>query len=139
MTNVDISTATKQVDINIQQAPKDINAELQSKADSALKTDAGITTTLKDRVTVTAKSEPKAEDKDAQKLKKEDKNPKDLSNIDLTRFSLRFETDKDLNIIIVKIVDKKSGEVVTQIPPEQTIKTLKYFEENPGKLVSTQA
>lgn len=139
MTNVDISTTTKQVDINIKQASKDINAELQSKADSALKTDAGITTALKDKVTVTAKSEPKAEDKDAQKQKKEDKNPKDLSNIDLTRFSLRFETDKELNIIIVKIVDKKSGEVVTQIPPEQTIKTLKYFEENPGKLVSTQA
>lgn len=56
-----------------------------------------------------------------------------------SRFSLKFETDRELNIIVAKIVDKKTGDTVSQIPPEQMFKTLKYLRNNPGRLLDRQA
>lgn len=56
-----------------------------------------------------------------------------------SRFSLKFETDRELNIIVAKIVDKKTGDTVSQIPPEQMFKTMKYLRENPGRLLDQQA
>ncbi|TAN41162.1 MAG: hypothetical protein EPN22_15610 [Nitrospirae bacterium] len=56
-----------------------------------------------------------------------------------SRFSLKFETDRELNIIVAKIVDKKTGATVSQIPPEQMFKTMKYLRDNPGRLLDRQA
>ncbi|MBF0329293.1 MAG: flagellar protein FlaG [Nitrospirae bacterium] len=56
-----------------------------------------------------------------------------------SRFSLKFETDRELNIIVAKIVDKKTGDTVSQIPPEQMFKTMKYLRDNPGSLLDRQA
>lgn len=55
------------------------------------------------------------------------------------RFSLHFETDGELNIIVAKIIDEKTGDVVSQIPPEQMFKTMKYLKDNPGRLINRQA
>lgn len=50
--------------------------------------------------------------------------------------SLSLEVDRDLNIVLAKIIDKQSGEVIKQIPPEEMVALMKYLKENPGTLVS---
>jgi len=69
-----------------------------------------------------------------------DNNSKSLLNPErLNNRSLRLDIDKDLNIVVAKIVDKKTGEVVKQIPPEEMVKLMKFYKEHPGALVSRQA
>lgn len=50
--------------------------------------------------------------------------------------SLSLDIDRDLNIVLAKIIDRKSGEVIKQIPPEQMVELMKYLKENPGTLLS---
>lgn len=65
------------------------------------------------------------------------KKPSDLTAIEkYNNRSLSLDIDRDLNIVLAKIIDKKSGEVVKQIPPEEMVALMKYLKENPGTLVS---
>lgn len=50
--------------------------------------------------------------------------------------SLSLDVDKELNIVIASIIDKESGEVVRQIPPEQKVELMRYLKEHPGTLFS---
>lgn len=54
----------------------------------------------------------------------------------LARFmnrSLKLELDQDSGVIIAKIVDKDSGEVIKQVPPEQLIKLAQELKSEDGK------
>lgn len=49
--------------------------------------------------------------------------------------SIRFSVDEDSNEIVVKVVDKVSGEVISQIPSDEIINLKKRLEEMTGLLV----
>lgn len=55
----------------------------------------------------------------------------------LRSVDVRFEIDKDIDKVIVKVVDKSSGEVIRQIPSEEVVRIAKVLEGKlPGLLVS---
>lgn len=73
-----------------------------------------------------------------QKLFKEDVE-KEVNNLNeklegMNR-SIRFTIDEDSKEIIVKVVDKISGEVISQIPPEEMIRLKERIDEMAGLLV----
>ena len=48
---------------------------------------------------------------------------------------LDFEIDKTLGKIIVKVINKETGKVIRQIPPEEMLKIAKRMEEMSGILI----
>ena len=53
---------------------------------------------------------------------------------------LHFEVDKDLDKVIVKVVDRESGEVIRQIPTEEVVRIAKVLQGKvPGLLMSHDA
>ena len=52
---------------------------------------------------------------------------------------LKIEIDKDLHEPIIKIIDKKTNEVVRQIPPEHLLELAKKIDELVGLLFSKEA
>ncbi len=46
--------------------------------------------------------------------------------------SLKFEIDRELNQVVVKVVDKQSGEVIRQIPPEEYLEIMKRLQDVGG-------
>lgn len=58
--------------------------------------------------------------------------------------SVRLEVEDSLHMVVAKIIDKDSGEVVRQIPPDERIKlaqAIKEIEEkrDSGMLIDTEA
>ena len=49
--------------------------------------------------------------------------------LDPLRKELRVEIDQDLNIPILKIIDKETNEVIRQIPLEEILKLIKNIEK----------
>jgi flagellar protein FlaG len=47
----------------------------------------------------------------------------------------KFEIERDLDIIIVKIIDKDSKEIIRQIPPEVSVKLAKALNDVQGILL----
>jgi len=52
---------------------------------------------------------------------------------------LQFELDEDTDKMIVKVVDRTSGEVIRQIPSEEVVRIAKVLGKAPGLLVSQEA
>jgi flagellar protein FlaG len=54
--------------------------------------------------------------------------------------TLRFEIDRELNQVVVKVIDKdkESGEVIRQIPPEEYIQILKRLQDMGGALLDRE-
>lgn len=52
---------------------------------------------------------------------------------------LQFEVDQDTDKLIVKVVDRASGEVIRQIPNEEVVRIAKVLGKAPGLLVSQSA
>ncbi|KLN52255.1 flagellar protein FlaG [Variovorax paradoxus] len=52
---------------------------------------------------------------------------------------LQFEMDEDTDKLIVKVVDRESGEVIRQIPSEEVVRIAKVLGKAPGLLVSREA
>ncbi len=52
---------------------------------------------------------------------------------------LRFETDEETDKLIVKVVDRASGEVIRQIPSEEVVRIARVLGKAPGLLVSESA
>ena len=55
------------------------------------------------------------------------------------RGEAEFSIDKDTNMVIVKIKDKETGEIIRQIPPEVVLKIAKSIEEFLGMLLDERA
>jgi uncharacterized FlaG/YvyC family protein len=49
--------------------------------------------------------------------------------------SIRFSIDESLKDIVVKIVDKDSGEVIRQIPPDEVLRLREHFKEMVGLIL----
>jgi flagellar protein FlaG len=52
---------------------------------------------------------------------------------------LQFEVDQDTDKLIVKVVDRASGEVIRQIPTEEVVRIARVLGKAPGLLVSQSA
>lgn len=52
------------------------------------------------------------------------------------RSKLDISLDKDLNMIVTKVLQEESGEVIRQYPPETVIEVLKYLRSQRGMLVN---
>ena len=52
-------------------------------------------------------------------------------------YSVRFEKDDKLQELIVKVVDKKTDEVVRQVPPEEILGLKKYLSDLRGNLTDS--
>jgi len=52
---------------------------------------------------------------------------------------LQFEIDRDLNRVIVKIMDGDSGEVIRQIPAKEVLDLAKSLDASKGFLLKQQA
>jgi flagellar protein FlaG len=52
---------------------------------------------------------------------------------------LKIEIDQETQRVIVKILERKSGEVIRQIPPEELLELEKYLSSPKGLLVQEQA
>ena len=52
---------------------------------------------------------------------------------------LQFSVDTNLNRIIVKVVDKETGEVIRQIPGEETLAIANSLDTSKGVLIRSKA
>jgi FlaG protein len=88
-------------------------------------------TALKPRVPEDPK--PREESKRASTIETPDPPP---SNFKPYALSFRFE--KELNRVVVKVIDPATGELLREIPPEAVIEALKQLRRAPGALVDEE-
>lgn len=50
-------------------------------------------------------------------------------------YSLSFRFEKELNRVVVKVIDPETGEALREIPPESVIEALKQLKSAPGGFV----
>lgn len=67
---------------------------------------------------------------DADKLKEKER-AEALINRFMDR-TTRLEVDNELHRVIIKLIDKKSGEIIRQIPPEELIELAKKMRSAEG-------
>lgn len=53
--------------------------------------------------------------------------------------SVRFEMDDETNTLVVRVVDKESGDVVRQIPAEEVLGARRALQDLSGLLIDTQS
>ena len=53
-------------------------------------------------------------------------------------YSLSFRFEKELNRVVVKVIDPETGEALREIPPESVIEALKLLKQAPGTLVDEE-
>jgi uncharacterized FlaG/YvyC family protein len=53
-------------------------------------------------------------------------------------YALSFRFEKELNRVVVKVIDPETGELVREIPPEAVIEALKQLRKAPGSLVDEE-
>jgi flagellar protein FlaG len=51
---------------------------------------------------------------------------------------IHLEIDRELNMVIVKVIDKETDEVIRQIPPEELVKLSKHANDIKGLLINTE-
>lgn len=52
---------------------------------------------------------------------------------------VRFEVDNDTDRLVVKVVDRQSGELIRQIPSEEVLRIAKLLGKVPGALMDQSA
>ena len=53
-----------------------------------------------------------------------------------TGLSLEFSVDADTDTQVIKVIDRSSGNVVRQIPPEEVLAFLRQLQDSKGHFVS---
>ncbi len=53
--------------------------------------------------------------------------------------NLKFEIDDSTDRVIVKVIEKDSGEVIRQFPPKEVLELAKFFNSSKGLLLKEQA
>ncbi len=48
---------------------------------------------------------------------------------------IELSVDEELNQVIIRILDKESGELIKQLPPEDVLELDRFFAEQSGLLV----
>lgn len=51
---------------------------------------------------------------------------------------IRIEVEKDLNIMIVKVIDEETGNVIRQIPPKEIVELSKHAKDLRGLLINKE-
>jgi flagellar protein FlaG len=59
--------------------------------------------------------------------------------LQIRSIGIQFEIDNDTDKVIVKVIDRNSGEVIRQIPNEEVVRIAKVMGEMPGLLVDQTA
>lgn len=54
--------------------------------------------------------------------------------IQSTQSDLKISVDKDTKMVVVKVVDRETGEVIRQIPPEEALSIAKHLDSAQGVL-----
>lgn len=54
-------------------------------------------------------------------------------------YSVRFEMNKDTEELVINLIDRDTGEVIRQIPPEEILGLHKTLKDLSGNLVETQS
>jgi flagellar protein FlaG len=52
---------------------------------------------------------------------------------------LQIQIDKDTEMVVVKVIDRETKQVIRQIPPEYVLKIAKYLDEIAGLLLNEKA
>lgn len=93
-------------------------------------------TTLQSRVP----GEPKTPEESERKPPAEEPEPVPVPvPAEFKPYSLSFRFEKELNRVVVKVIDPLTGELVREIPPESVIAALKQLRRAPGSLVDQEA
>ena len=53
--------------------------------------------------------------------------------------NLKFEIDDSTDRVVVKVIEKDSGEVIRQFPPKEVLELAKFFNTSKGLLLKEQA
>lgn len=53
-------------------------------------------------------------------------------------YALSFRFEKDINRVVVKVIDPETGELLREVPPEEVIAALKRLRKTPGALVDEE-
>ena len=69
-------------------------------------------------------------------LPEDDTKPKPAASF--KPYSLSFRFEKELNRVVVKVIDPETGEAIREIPPESLIEALKQLKKAPGTLVDEE-
>jgi len=56
----------------------------------------------------------------------------------LTQPSVRFSVDEESGDLVVRVVDRQTGDVIRQIPPEEMVRLHKHLDEMRGLIFSRQ-
>jgi flagellar protein FlaG len=51
---------------------------------------------------------------------------------------IHFEVEEELNIMVVKVIDSETEEVIRQIPPEEMVELSKNADDLKGLLIDTE-
>lgn len=98
-----------------------------------------INTKIKDNeeLVVVKKDDEKSDNKGFNLTDEKLKEIKDATNKVLAEINIKldFSYDKELNRMVVKVINKENGKVVRQIPPEEMLKIAKRMEEMVGVLM----
>ena len=88
------------------------------------------------------KQQQKQQLEEAERLKKEKLTPEVMQKIieelkkklSMLNTQLKIQIDKDTDILVVKVINKETNEVIRQIPQEYLLKIAKYLDEITGLL-----
>jgi len=83
-----------------------------------------------DREVTQPRKSLKKETRSAEEIKKD----LDAINNQLMNRSIQFSIDESSHDIVVRIVDKETGEVIRELPPESVIRLHEYMAEMSGLL-----
>jgi flagellar protein FlaG len=53
-------------------------------------------------------------------------------------YSIRFELNKEIDKLIINLVDKESGELIRQIPPEELINVSMKLQDYRGMIIESE-
>jgi flagellar protein FlaG len=53
-------------------------------------------------------------------------------------YSVRFENDREIDELVVKVVDRETDEVIRQIPPEELMELTRRLNDLRGNIVDTE-
>lgn len=53
-------------------------------------------------------------------------------------YSVRFENDREVDELVVKVVDRETDEVIRQIPPEELLELTQRLNDLRGNIVDTE-
>ena len=62
---------------------------------------------------------------------------KDLTEDGL--YSIQFEMNKEIDELVIKVVDKESGELIRQIPPDELISATRGLKDFRGLIIETES